>query len=280
MLALLVNDSPGKELVERAEDLILRLRDIQSCRISTDETGKIMEVHVVACSDRPPKMIARDVETCLKAELGLVIDYRKIGVVILNAPRDPKVKKVAPDRFFEDEVKRAEEMVDRLGEEPPAEKPRVQKKEIPEVVKPEMEFLEEDVRIRFNGLHLGIEEDRVNVEVRLAKSGIEVVGSMDTMRPGGPIYETIARATIHALTELLDENFYLCLSEMKEVVIRDRGALVAVVDVIEGRSVKSFTGCVFIGQDQNEAAVLVVLDAVNRPLGRWKSRKEIHYTIK
>jgi len=252
VLALLVNDSPGKELVERAEDLILRLRDIQSCRISTDETGKIMEVHVVACSDRPPKMIARDVETCLKAELGLVIDYRKIG----------------------------EEMVDRLGEEPPAEKPRVQKKEIPEVVKPEMEFLEEDVRIRFNGLHLGIEEDRVNVEVRLAKSGIEVVGSMDTMRPGGPIYETIARATIHALTELLDENFYLCLSEMKEVVIRDRGALVAVVDVIEGRSVKSFTGCVFIGQDQNEAAVLVVLDAVNRPLGRWKSRKEIHYTIK
>ena len=56
-----------REIVYRAEDLILRLRDVRSSRIITDETGAISEIHVVASSDRSPKMIARDVETALKA---------------------------------------------------------------------------------------------------------------------------------------------------------------------------------------------------------------------
>jgi hypothetical protein len=73
-----------REIVYKAEDLILRLRDVRSCRIITDETGAISEIHVVASSDRPPKFIARDVETALKAELGLEVDYRKIGVVMMD----------------------------------------------------------------------------------------------------------------------------------------------------------------------------------------------------
>ena len=93
------------------------------------------------------------------------------------------------------------------------------------------------------------------------------------------MHETIAEATIHALTELLDEDFHLCLSGIEEVELAGREALVAAVELLEGRSVRCFSGIAFVGRDVNEAVVLAVLDAVNRPFGRWKTRREAHYRI-
>ena len=257
----------------------MRLRDVHSCRISTDETGAITEVHVVAASDRPAKFIARDVETCLMAELNISLDYRKIGVVLIDAMKDTGLTQ-------RDDEER-EESVE--PEEPPREKGKGKVEEAVRAPvqgasdvqgKAELEFLEDDTRVRFSGLHLDIESDRVNAEVKLEKSGLEVVGCMGDFRKSGPIYETIAGATLHALTELLDESFHLCLSAIEEVEVSGRMHLLAVIDVIIGRSVKSLSGCVPAGRDPNEAAVLAVLDAVNRPLGRWKACREIHYTIR
>ncbi len=307
-------------MIERAEDLILRLRDIHSCRIATDETGAVSEVHVVAATERPPKMIARDVETCLKAELNLDVDYRKIGVVIIDPMKetdpakrqqasagetdpvgDDDTDRIVEERFAglagaggepgdeaaaagtesagepwiqepasEKEYTRVPARGDRTGEggAPPVEGGAA------------LEFLEEDMRVRFVGLRLGIEETRVDAEVKLEKNGLEVVGCLGGFRTSGPMYETIAGATIHALTELLDERFHLCLSTVKEIEVSGSKAMLAVVDVIDGRAVRNFAGCVFVGRDSNEAAVLAVLDALNRPSGRWKSRTEINYRIR
>jgi hypothetical protein len=80
--------------------------------------------------------------------------------------------------------------------------------------------------------------------------------------------------------ELLDENIHLCLSGIEEVTIENRTAVCAVVHAVQGRRVTSYGGCALVGQDRNEPAVLAVLDALNRPLGKWKLRKEIHYTIR
>lgn len=278
----MLDDTPGRELVERAEDAVLRLRDIQSCSISTDETGEIAEVHVVASTDRSPKLIARDVETVLKAELGLEIDYRKIGVVLINSLKGTDMKRsrsVQRGEHEGDEVLSVDEIVEerlREADKPPTD----QKITRPEIGHPQLELLEEDVRVRFKGLSVNISSDHVDISVKLEKSGLEAVGCLGAVRSGTPLYATIAEATLHALTELLDEDFRLCLSEIKEMPVSGRDALVAVVDLVDDRTVSSFAGCVFTGRDSNEAAVLAVLDAVNRPLGKWKSRTEIHYTIK
>jgi hypothetical protein len=316
----LQSDLPNRDTVERAEDLILRLRDIHSCRITTDETGRISEVHVVAATERLPKMIARDVETCLKAELGLEIDYRKIGVVIIDPMKetDPEKARDASgggddwggdddtDRLVEEmfsdgpryasssggfarAASAAPEPHETAGGSPregpapsagtPHAPPAADRETLPADREAGLEFLEEDARVRFAGLRIDIEEARIDAEVRLSKDGLEVVGCLGGPRTGDPIYGTIAGATIHALMELLDENFHMCLSRIQEVDLSGRRALLAVVDVIGGRAVRSYAGCVFVGRDPNEAAVLAVLDALNRPSGRWKSRKEIHYHI-
>lgn len=259
----MLDETPERELIDRAEALITRLRDIQSCRITTDETGQLTEIHVVACTSRSPKLIARDVESCLRAELGLYVDYRKIGVVIIDARKDLHPLRRRTDRAEHEETEPAE------AETHPADE---------QVTR--LEFLEQDMRVRFKGLTLTLGEGSFDIEVCLEKSGIEVLGSLGDQKLGEPIQQSIARATVHALSELLDEGFNLCLSGIEEITIRGRTALMATVDVVSGRDAQGYVGCVFTGRDPNEAAALAVLDALNRPLGRWKSRQEIHYTIR
>ena len=67
--------------VRRAQELVGRIRGVTSCHISTNSGGEITEVHVVSTSDKSPKFIARDVETCLKAEMNLDVDHRTIGEI-------------------------------------------------------------------------------------------------------------------------------------------------------------------------------------------------------
>ncbi len=276
-----MDDNPGRDRIDEAEALIMKVRDIQSCRITTDEQGRITEIHVVAATDRQPKMIARDVETCLKAQLGIDVDYRKIGVVLIDAADDTAEEEQDPEARFttaglEDEL---DEMVEHRISETQQEMRAVE-------INPSgdetgrLEFLEDDNRARFRGLSIDIDEASISVDVRLEKSGVESVGHLEAFRKSGPIFETIAGATILALTELLDEDFHLCLSGIEKVELAGREALVAAVDIVDGRAVKSFAGSAFVGRDPNEAAVLSVLDAVNRPFGRWRSRREIHYRIK
>jgi hypothetical protein len=275
-----LEDKPNRDMIDRAEDLILRLREVQSCRIYADEQGIISEIHVVAATDRAPKLIARDVEGCLKAMLGITIDYRKIGVVVIEpgkeaSPRE-RAEEAAPHSPgpAADPVIDLENAIDARLEEMPGSVVTSREDGA------RLEFLENDVRVKFKGLRVSIEEDRVDVEVRLAKGALEVTGSQGDFRFRGKLYETIAGAAIHAISELLDENIHLCLSGVEEVSLDGRMALCAVVRAIDGRSVASYVGCALIGEERNESAVLAILDALNRPLGAWKLRTSIHYTIR
>ncbi len=81
-----------QEVIERAEILVNRIQGVSSCRISTDEVGAITEIHVVALPHKAAKLVARDVESCLKAELGMEVDHRKIGVVVITAGRPERTR--------------------------------------------------------------------------------------------------------------------------------------------------------------------------------------------
>jgi hypothetical protein len=309
-------DRPNKDIIERAENLIIRLREVQSCRIFTDEAGAITEVHVVAVTDRAPKLIARDVETCLKASLGLIVDYRKIGVVVIDPEKNTIARVKAGIGFGERRMPDAgsglgaahgtgiddlptidlEELIDAKFDdpsaqpsppEPPApeitlhtERPIPPREAAKRIEEPPLESPDLPPRIAFKGLRVDLEDARVDVDVRLARGPLVVTGSQGDYRFNGKLPETIARATLHALSELLDEDIHLCLSRVEEVVLDGRVALCAVVNAIRDRSVTSYVGCAFAGAEPNENAVLAVLDALNRPLGAWKLRTDIHYTIR
>jgi hypothetical protein len=74
-----------QEQIRQAEALVGRIQGVSSCRIRTNASGEISEVHVVARAGKSPRLVARDVESCLKAEMDLDVDYKKIGVVVVDS---------------------------------------------------------------------------------------------------------------------------------------------------------------------------------------------------
>lgn len=281
----MLEDSPNRDLIERAEDLILRLREVRSARIYSDEEGRITEIHVVAETDRPAKLIARDVETCLKAALGVSVDYRKIGVVIM----EPRKESQHEETFLQqgapkDEVppnETAGEAVDlrellEVGAESLEDKPADK-----EALRPEagLEFLEEDARLRFESITVTFDSEKVSVEVKLRRGDLIVTGSGSDMKRESGSAAAAASAAISAIAELVEEKLNLCLDGVSEVKLGRHNAICVSVVVATGREIKRYTGCALAGDDRCEAAALAVLDALNRPLGRWKLRREIRYRI-
>jgi len=279
------SDFSKGETAKRAEELIMRLDDVQSCRISTNEEGGIAEIHVVAATERPPKLVARDVELSLSTKLGLDMDPKKIGVVIINSLGEDDIGFNEPDNQYQEGViddenpepaEKVESKISGMRERDDAESEGSSSGES----EGKLELLEEDVRIRFKGLDVRLDEDRVKVEVLLKKNALQVSGYSEAFRKNRPFYKVVAKATLDAIIKLVDEDFNLCLSGIEQVKIAEREAIVASVQIVDGRKVTYLSGTAFVERDGNEASVLAVLDAVNRPFGRWKSHKPIHYWIR
>jgi hypothetical protein len=79
-IAILIKGRDQVYPVEEIEQAVAGLKDVRSARLVADNSGGILEVHVVADSSRSAKMVARDVESILVAKIGLSIDHRKISV--------------------------------------------------------------------------------------------------------------------------------------------------------------------------------------------------------
>ena len=73
---------------ETIEETLRLISGVLSARVVGD-AGDPEEVHILANSTRHPKQIARDVESCLMARFGLVIDHRRISVAQVE-PDPPK----------------------------------------------------------------------------------------------------------------------------------------------------------------------------------------------
>jgi hypothetical protein len=236
------------DIIARAEELVSRIKGISSCKISADETGEITEVHVVATAQKYPKLIARDVESCLKAELGIHVDYKKIGVVIF----DSKEHLNSEDETFV----RGEEQT--ISEFPIEEHP---------------------ARFAFKSVNLFISQDSVHAEVELVRQGLEVFGSATSANPASSPLRVIAEATLKAVGELLDDSIRLCLCDVVEVPLAESTALVVKVDLLQNRVATSLAGCCLFSGNVNQTVVFTTLDAVNRVFGKLKTRSSIEYKI-
>jgi hypothetical protein len=83
-----------------AERRVCKLRDVRSCTIETEPSGAISAIHVTALAGRPPKQIARDIETLLAAEEDLHVDFRKISIAQFDEgtlPQPERLGRIALD---------------------------------------------------------------------------------------------------------------------------------------------------------------------------------------
>lgn len=67
--------------VNQIEQALLRLQGVEGARVVTDPaTGQIQEVHLLARGQRPPKQIARDVQTLLLTRWDYRLDHRRVSI--------------------------------------------------------------------------------------------------------------------------------------------------------------------------------------------------------
>ncbi len=227
----------------------MRIQGVASCRIKTDANGQVTEVHVVARSGKPPKFIARDVEGALKAGMDLDVDYKKIGVVMVDAGAPPS-------------------------------SPETTAPEPGESALEEFPILEHASRFAFARVNVVSSRDGLRAEVELSRDSVEVFGSSQSENPSMNVWTVVADATLRAVSEFLDEPTRLCLGGVLKVPLGDDDAFLVKVDVIGTRYSKSLAGCTLASGDENQSVVFATLDAVNRLIGKLDFKSSIEYKIK
>ena len=66
------------------EEELQRLPDVDAARVVADPSGRPVEVHVIASTDKHPKQVVRDVLSVAQASFGLDLDRRVVSVVRLE----------------------------------------------------------------------------------------------------------------------------------------------------------------------------------------------------
>jgi hypothetical protein len=211
---------------ERIENLILTLPEVRAAKVACDSHGAITEIHLVAPDNVNPKATVRNVESLLKAALGIDVDHRVISVAQVRMENGGK----APSW---------------------TQAPRV---------------IKNPTRVRFLEVIFSNDAPfKVKAEVFLEWGGETFSGVAQDTSTARSRPRLAARAACDALESFLERNIGLSLEHF-QILESPVGqiALACLRNVgREGRP-RTLVGTALIEEDPNQGAVLAVLDALNR----------------
>jgi hypothetical protein len=261
-----------------AQRWIGQITGVLQCKIDLDAAGEVTGIHVVAGMDREPRHIVRDVESLLKARLDLDVYYKKIGVVqvLEAAPADAEPS-------FTTEIVPPSEMppLSVAGPEPQHPLPPASVEEIdpiddeeptgPVPVKEAAQtavILTEEIapRLVCNGVGTMASDQAVRAEVILQAGDVEARGTSDGPNSFGSDLTLVARATLEAVSQLVDEPITLHLNEIRQEQVGGRQVVLTAVELVEGRRTETLFGTCACEHNRQQAVVYSILDALNRRL--------------
>jgi len=236
--------------IKDAERWIAQIKSVRQCKIDLDPEGEISGVHVVAGIDREPRHIVRDVEGLLKARLGLNVYYKKIGVVqVVDPDTEGEISWDVESGRDAGPANVANLELDTAGATPAV-------------------FLEEDAapRIQCSGVAVMASDMTVRAEVELQAGDVETRGAAEGPNHADSDVILVAKATVEAVRQLLDQPAVMNLAEVKLSLIGGETVVVAAVELVEGRRTERLFGTCPTSHNRQQAVVYAVLDALNRRL--------------
>lgn len=84
MESILGSADRSSKHIDGLEKYINKVSGVLSSKIVTDETGKIIEVHVLSDISRSPKQIVRDIQSCAAAVFDIQLEYKTISVAQID----------------------------------------------------------------------------------------------------------------------------------------------------------------------------------------------------
>jgi hypothetical protein len=227
--------------VQRAEELLLTLPGVIAARVIAGETGAVTEVHLLTTMDVSPKQTVRNVESALLAHFGIRVDHRKISVAT-----------TVDHKRLSSEVLAGGIAGGRVPEEAVVEDPAD--------AESRRQLLFEDVEVRRS------RTSGVMCRVTLRKGDESFIGEAEGLETQRSRVELASRAALAAIGQAAENT--LALDGAKLVSAFDRQFVFVGVTGRMGREQQMLTGSCEVRDSAETAAVLAVLDATNRWIGR------------
>jgi hypothetical protein len=215
---------------EKIESLLRTLPDVRAAKVACAADGAITEVHLVAADTVNPKATVRNVESLLKAALGIDVDHRVISVAQV-----------------------------RLDDEDGAKSAPAAWQDLPRMSR-------SAARVRFLEVTFTNEAPfKVRAEVFLDWGGEIFSGAAADTSTARSRPRLAARAACDALESFLERHVALSLEHFQILETPVGSIALACLRNLgrEGRQ-RTLVGTALIEEDSNQAAVLAVLDALNR----------------
>ena len=244
-------------LASKAETEIRRLRDIDGVSVRV-EGDVIREIHVVTRTDRAPKQLVRDIQTVLRANVGVAIDHRVVSIALAGREDSPPLAPPAPAAAAPALAPVAPPALASVPDEPVAV----------------------DERIRFEGVNLFVSGPRTQAQVELRWKGLPRMGSASGFSTRDESHRLVAQATAAAVQEFLADPVAINVQGVEFVEIGNRRLAVVCLTLLAHRQEKVLTGSCIIGQDTPQSVVLAALAALNRVVGGMRVKEPTEYVLR
>lgn len=222
-----------------AERLLSNLPGVISAKINSDSNGEIVEIHLLTDNNKSPKQIVRDVESALFSGFNIEVDHKRISVAQLRQPEKDKIdaKDIQPQRAEPGKNDRPVSVGN-------------------------------DTRLRFDRFEVVPSGDlKCRAEVILVNEKQIYRGICEDTNTAINQMKISSKAVLSALEEYLQGEKAFTLEELKVVDEIDNPVVMVVIGVVSRNTSTSLVGTTFIGKDQNRAAALATMKALNRFLG-------------
>lgn len=219
----------GADRVAAMENLLHSLEGVEAVRVIPGVNGGLDEIHVLSESGLEPKKVVRNVESALLAEAGVQIDHRIVSV----AQRRDELPEVSEEALVDSR--------DGGGEG------RLALREV-HIERRTGHKITCTVRLggrrSYEGRAAGTDHRKIRLEV-------------------------VGKAVLDALREVTDGGEETLVLDGVETVDSFGGRVVlALIHAMKGRRAVPLVGAALVEDSPEESAVLAVLDATNRWMGR------------
>lgn len=230
--------SPTPIPVSGAERLLSSLAGILSARVVADRQGRIEEIHVLADPSLHPKQVVRNVESALRAGLGIEVDRRVVSVAQVRSG-DRLPEGLAPAT---------------AGGSTAAAQPRTGS--APQVPG-QQRFVFVGFDVRSSASHEAV------CQVTLRRGPTTFSGKGEGIATPLGRTTAAARAVLTALTDARGLND-LALEGTALVEVHGRTYVLVAAHGLAGRSSVTLAGVAPLFRSPEEAAILAALQATNR----------------
>jgi hypothetical protein len=225
-----------------AETLLASLSGVLSAHVVCGPSGRLLEIHILSSAALHPKQMVRNVESALRAGLGMDVDRRIISVAQVRTPghgdatsNGQTPSPLAPNAGDEDHVHGQDD----AGTGTPRGR---------------LEF------VRYASRR---QDGRCTCEVVLRDDPAEVTGAGTGPDTAAGRAESAARAVLDAICRARPD-LKLELDGATLTSSRGRTFVIAAAQLLRGRDVVRLAGAAALTRSPEEAAILATLQATNR----------------